>query len=227
MASVRTGNDVERAFLEHNGAMSLHVDELRTLRSRIEARRASAVSRGTGALIDEDEPPPSVDFGDIRAKYDRRLGGAVATNGQNSRYTNATAHLSVLLVELGGFSSGADAAGKMVDRVASDVASLRATGRYPPGLRVGFAGDAAISAEELRALRRPSPSWSSVVVVLAVMAAIIIYFRWWPSVLAVTVAAPAGDGVVCFGAIVVSAVLASPRSTRTRPFSDRSSSVTG
>jgi hypothetical protein len=185
VASVRVGNGKERAFLEHHGAMYLDVDDLRTIRARVEARRDYEVSRGTGALIDEDEPAPSVDFSDIRAKYDRRMGGAGAAKGQSPRYTNTAAHLSVLLVELGGFSSGADAAGKMVDRVAADVASLRATGRYPPELRVGFAGDAAISAEELRALVSDL-SWSSVVVVVAVMAAIVVFFRWWPSVIVVT-----------------------------------------
>ncbi|HEY4012916.1 MAG TPA: MMPL family transporter [Polyangiaceae bacterium] len=185
VASVRTGNAQERAFLDRHGAMYLDMGDLEAIRTRLEARRDYEVSRETGALIDEDEPPPSVDFSDIRAKYEGRLGGSGAANRGSDRYTNAAAHLSVLLIELGGFSSGADAAGKMVDRVAADVARLRATGRYPPSLRVGFAGDAAISAEELRALLSDL-SWSSVVVVLAVMAAIVVYFRWWPSVLVVT-----------------------------------------
>jgi uncharacterized protein len=183
VAAVRTGNDEERAFLEHNGAMYLDVEDLRTIRARIEARRDYQVSRETGALLSDDDPPPSVDFGDIRARYQARLGGRIS-QGHGSRYTSVERHLSVLLIELGGFSSGADAAGRLFDRVSRDVASLRATGAYPAEMRAGFAGDAAIAVEELRALVADL-SVSSVVVVLAVLAAIAFYYRWWRSVLVV------------------------------------------
>jgi uncharacterized protein len=183
VAAVRVGNDEERAFLERNGAMYLDVDDLRTIRARIEARRDYEVSRETGALLSDDDPPPSVDFGDIRARYQARLGGRLS-GAHGSRYTSVERHLSVLLIELGGFSSGADAAGRLFDRVHGDVASLRATGAYPAAMRVGFAGDAAIAVEELRALVADL-SLSSIVVVLAVLAAIVLYYRWWRSVLVV------------------------------------------
>jgi len=184
VAAVRTGNDEERAFLEHNGALYLDVDDLQTIRARIEARRDYQVSRETGALLSDDEPPPSVSFGDIRARYEARLGGGLS-GAHGSRYTRVDRHLTVLLIELGGFSSGADAAGRLFDRVNGDIAALRSTGRYPAAMRVGFAGDAAISVEELRALVADL-SLSSIVVILAVMGAIILYYRWWRSVLVVT-----------------------------------------
>jgi predicted RND superfamily exporter protein len=180
VSAVRTGNDVERAFLEEHGALYVDLDDLRTLRARLEARRDYEVSRESGALLDDDEPPPSVDFDDIRARYESRLAGK--GSGPRARYTSEEQHMSVLLLELGEFSSGADAAGRLLDRVKADVASLRASGGYPASMRVGYAGDAAIATEELSALVTDL-SFSSIIVVVAVMAAIVLYYRWWRSVL--------------------------------------------
>ncbi len=183
VASVRVGNQEERAFLERHGALYLDLPDLEEIQSRIEARRDYDVSLHTGALLDADAPPPSVDFADIRAKYEKRLVGN-GSGAHDGRYTSAREHLTVLLLELGAFSSGADAAGKLMDRVTADVASIRRAGDYPAAMRVGYAGDAAIAVEELRALVTDL-SLSSVVVVLAVIAAIVIYFRSWKSVLIV------------------------------------------
>jgi predicted RND superfamily exporter protein len=182
VSAVRTGNDVERAFLEEHGGLYVDLDDLRTLRARLEARRDYEVSRETGALLDDSEPPPSVDFDDIRARYEKKLSGK--GSGARARYTSEDRHLSVLLLELGEYSSGAAAAGRLLDRVKVDVASLRATGQYPGSMQIGYAGDAAIATEELSALVTDL-SFSSVIVVVAVMAAIVLYYRWWRSVLVV------------------------------------------
>ncbi len=182
VSSIRTGNDVERSFLEDHGGLYVDLDDLRTLRGRLEARRDYEVSLASGALLDDDAKPPSVGFDDIRARYEHRLGGQ--GRGTGARYSRNDLHLSVLLLELGEYSSGASAAGRLVDRVKADVDSLRASQSLPSSMRVGYAGDAAIATEELRALVTDL-SLSSVVVVIAVMAVIAFYYRWWRSVLVV------------------------------------------
>jgi predicted RND superfamily exporter protein len=182
VSAVRTRNSVERAFLDEHGALYVDLDDLRTLRARLEARRDYEVSRAAGALLDDAEMPPSVDLNDFRARYERRLAGK--RSGARGRYTSEDKHLSVLLIELGAYSSGAAAAGRLLDRVKADVTALRSSGEYPGSMRVGYAGDAAIATEELSALVTDL-SLSSIVVVAAVVAAIALYYRWWRSLLVV------------------------------------------
>ena len=180
VATVRTGNDEERAFLEKNAALYVDVNDLRTIRDRIDARRDFEVGRVSGALLDDDEPAPPVDFEGIRNKYDRdveRVHGG-------TRFTSEAQHLTVLVVELGGYSTGTAKAAELLHRVQADVASLGGPGRYAPGMRVGYAGDATIAVEELSALV-VDLSRSSVMVIVAVLAAIVVYYRWWRSVLVV------------------------------------------
>jgi predicted RND superfamily exporter protein len=182
LRDVRTGNEVERAFLEQHGALYMDLGDLRTIRGRLEARRDYEVSRETGTLLDDAEIPPSVNLEDIRGRYEKKVAGKGSRS--RARYTDEDRHLSVLLLELGESSSGASGAGRLLDRVEGDVAALRSSGAYAPSMRVGYAGDAAIATEELSALVTDL-SLSSIVVVVAVMGAIILYYRWWRSVLVV------------------------------------------
>ena len=182
LSDIRTGNEVERAFLEQHGALYVDLEDLRAMRARLEARRDYEVSRETGILLDDGETPPSVDLDDLRGRYERRVGGKRV--GARARYTNDERHLSVLLFELGESSSGTSGAGRLLDRVKDDVAALRSGGEYPSSMRVGYAGDAAIATEELSALVTDL-SLSSIVVIVAVMGAIVLYYRWWRSVLVV------------------------------------------
>ena len=46
-----------------------------TIRSRIEARRDYDMARGTGPPLDDDEPPPSLDFSDLKARYEPEARG--------------------------------------------------------------------------------------------------------------------------------------------------------
>jgi predicted RND superfamily exporter protein len=182
VATVRTGDDEERAFLQKYAPLYLDTDDLRTIRDRIEARRDYEVSRGSGALLDDGDPPPPVDFEDIRHKYDRQIGGVSAERG--ARFTNEKLHLSVLLVELGGYSTGTAKASELLSRVQTDVSALGGLEHYAPGMRLGYAGDATISVEELSALV-VDLSRSSIVVMVAVLAVIVLYYRWWRSILVV------------------------------------------
>jgi predicted RND superfamily exporter protein len=57
-----------------------------------------------------------------------------------------------MLVEVGGFSTSAARAAELIHRVRADVAAQGGPARYGAGLRVGYSGDVAISAEEMAAL---------------------------------------------------------------------------
>ena len=84
----------------------------------------------------------------------------------------------MLLIEGTESSLGAHRAGRLLARVKQDIAALGGPGHYAPGLRVGFAGNIAVSVEELSALSADLGK-SSVLVVLAVLLVILLYFRWW------------------------------------------------
>ena len=151
VSDVRTGEQRERAFLDRHGALYLDPSDLRSIQGRIEARRDYEAERETSALLDEDTPPPPVDFSDIQSRYEKRL-ALGPDGGEGGRYTSARDHLTVLVIELGQYSTGTATARRLLDRVKQDMASLGGTGRYAPGMRVGFAGDAAIAVEELSTL---------------------------------------------------------------------------
>jgi hypothetical protein len=172
---VRTGNATERRFLEAHAPLYMDLEDLRAIRARVEARRDWEVSRETGALL-EAEPAPSVDFSDIRARYDARSlssGGGFA----HERFSSPELHLSLMLIETAGFDTGPVRGAELLDRVKRDLAALGGVDAYARGMRIGFAGDIAISVEETSALRQDL-SISSVLVVVVVAAVVVLYYRW-------------------------------------------------
>jgi hypothetical protein len=62
VSQVRTGFAVERAFVEANAARLVALEDLRTVRERIEDRLRWEYGKRAGTLLDESEPPPSLDF---------------------------------------------------------------------------------------------------------------------------------------------------------------------
>jgi uncharacterized protein len=178
--AVRVGTNEERAFLEAHAALYVDVEDLRTVRQRIEARRDFEVSRETGAALDDEAPPPSMDFSDIQKKYDEKLPKHGSRDGE--RFSSKNLHLTMLLVEVGAFETGTSHAKTLLSRVKSDLAALGGPDAYAPGMRVGYAGDVAISVEEVEALVADL-ALSSVIVLVAVVAVLILYFRWSRSVL--------------------------------------------
>ncbi len=189
---VRVGTSEERKFIERNAPLYVDVADLGEIRARIEARRDYEVARETGLDIDEDEPAPSVDTSDIERKYDART--EVKRRTEDGRFTNPDDNLTMLFVELGGFSSGVEQARALLDKVKADVSALGGPDKYAPGMRVGYASDVASAVEEMDALQTDL-SVSSVLVVIAVMAVIIGYFRWARSVLVLV--PPLLVGTVC------------------------------
>ena len=172
---VRTGNGDERAFIEKHAPLYIAKDDLAEVLRRIEARRDYEVAKESGTLLDEDAPPPSVDTSDIEKKYDTEL-----AQDTGDHLTSAALKATMLFVEAGDFSTGAEKGRDLLDRVKADVAALD-PGRYAPKLRVGYASDVAINVEELEGLQEDL-SVSSVLVIFAVMAAIVLYYHWWKSI---------------------------------------------
>jgi uncharacterized protein len=147
VSGVRLGYHAEHEFIEKHAAMLLPIGDLQTIRERVEDRIHWEYAKQTDTLLDEDEAPPSVDFSDIENKYRAEVSGPEL---ENDRFSSTKLGTTLMIVEVGGFSTSAKLAGELVSRVKADVAALKP--RYGPGLRVGYGGDVAISAEETAAL---------------------------------------------------------------------------
>jgi uncharacterized membrane protein YdfJ with MMPL/SSD domain len=178
---VRTGDGAERRFFEDHAPLYIDEKDLESIRTRIEARRDYEVSRETGASLDDDAPPPSIDFSDLEHEYAARLGGASESRFSNGRFSSAEKHLTMLLIEVGEFSTGGARGRELFQRVKDDIRSMGGTDHYSPGMRVGFTGDVAINVEETSALVSDL-STSSALVIVAVLLVIVLYYRWWKSV---------------------------------------------
>jgi uncharacterized protein len=182
--AVRLGNAEERAFLEKHAPIYIETADLKDIRARIEARRDWEASKEQGALLDDTETPPSLDFKDIEDKYKTKLPskGAADEGSKQGRWSSKKLHLTMMLVEVGSsFSAGAGSAKTLLERVQADVHAIDPD-HYAPGMRVGYSGDVAISVEETTALMEDL-SLSSVLVIVAVAFVILYYFRWSRSVL--------------------------------------------
>jgi predicted RND superfamily exporter protein len=178
---VRTGSAEEKRFLEENAPLYLSVADLDAIQSRIERRRDWEITKESGNALDEDEAAPPLDFSDIEKKYDAKLGGQAKTS-ESARFSDATKHLTAMLIEVGESQGRRASAAELLARVKSDVAALGGPARYAPGMRVGYTGDVAISVEETEALEADLASSTLVVVALTVLV-LAFYYRWSRSVL--------------------------------------------
>ncbi len=178
--SVRTGTSEERTFVEKHAPLYVDLADLKKIRERVEARRDYEVSHASGTALDEDEKPPSVDMSDLEGKYKERTRATTDDTNTTARFSSAQQHVTLLFVEVGGFTTGAEKARALLDRVKSDVKELDLA-KYGSGMRLGYASDVAISVEELEALQADL-SLASVLVILAVMGVIVAYYRWWRSI---------------------------------------------
>jgi predicted RND superfamily exporter protein len=174
VSDVRTGYAAERAFVEKHAAMLAELGDIQTVRQRIEDRIHWEYAQQTGTLLDENEPEPSVDFSDIENKYREKTSGPEL---EHDRFSSSKLGTTLMLVDVGGFSTSASRAAELIHRVKSDLAALGGPSHYGPGLRVGFAGDVAISAEEMAALVEDL-SISFGLVGLVVVVAIVVFYGW-------------------------------------------------
>ncbi|HET6279869.1 MAG TPA: MMPL family transporter, partial [Polyangia bacterium] len=178
VSAVRTGFKTERDFIESHLALLLELPDLQTIRGRIEDRVRWEYGKQMGTLLDDSEPTPALDFADIEEKYQRRVGGPQLAG---NRFSSPKLGLTLLLVEVGGFSTSAYKAKALIQRVQAEVAALGGPARFAPGMRLGFTGDVAISAEETDALKEDL-TLSSVLVIFSVVLVIVVFYRWPRSV---------------------------------------------
>jgi predicted RND superfamily exporter protein len=179
--SVRTGVQQERSFLEKHAPLYISLDDLRTLRARIEERRDWDISKLAGES--PEGPEPRIGFAEFENRQKQRLGGSAKL--ENGRWSSRDQHTTLLLIEAGEFSTGTGGR-RLLERVKSDIADLGGTRRYAPGMSVGFTGDVAIAVEELTALVQDI-SIATAIVVLAVGGVIVFYYRWWRSLIILVV----------------------------------------
>ena len=178
VSDVRTGYATERAFVEKHAGSLMALDDLKTIRERIEARLHWEYGKKTDTLLDADEPAPPLDFSDIEHKYAGQLGGG---DLDGNRFSSRQLGLTLMLIEVGGFSTSAAQAGALIHKVEDDMRALGGTAAYAPGMQVGLTGDVAISAEEMAALVQDL-TLSSVLVVVAVLLAIVLFYGWSRSI---------------------------------------------
>ncbi len=178
VSDVRVGFAAERAFVEKHAGSLIALDDLKTIRERIEARLHWEYGKKTDTLLDEDEPAPALDFSDIEKKYAGELGGG---DLEGNRFSNRQLGLTLMLIEVGGFSTSAAQAGALIHKVEGDMRALGGTAAYAPGMRVGLTGDVAISAEEMAALVQDL-TLSSALVVVVVLLAIVLFYGWVRSI---------------------------------------------
>ncbi len=172
--SVRVGADVEKRFFDQFGPLYIAPADLAEIQRRIQERKSWEARRKLDILF-EDEPAPPLDFHDLEQKYRRQLPG---TSGNQARFSNGGAAVSVLLIE--GTEATARLAGarQLVSRVEADLRRLGGPAHYAPGMRVGLAGNVAVSVEELQALSEDL-GISTVLVVTTVLAVLLLFFGWW------------------------------------------------
>jgi predicted RND superfamily exporter protein len=178
VSDVRTGFAAERAFVESHAAALLELDDLKAIRERIEARLRWEYGQKMGTLLDENEPAPPLDFSDIERKYSSAVGGSAL---EGNRFSSGKLGVTLMLIEVGGFSTSAAKSAALIDRVRADIKALGGTDRYAPGMKVGFTGDVAISAEETAALKEDL-TVSSVLVIGTVLIAIVLFYGWGRSI---------------------------------------------
>ena len=106
---MRIGYAAERAFVEKHAGSLMALDDLKTIRERVEARLHWEYAKKTDTLLDADEPAPPLDFSDIEHKYAGELGGG---DLEGDRFSNRQLGSTLMLIEVGGFSTSAAQVGR-------------------------------------------------------------------------------------------------------------------
>ncbi len=182
VAYVRTGVQLESAFLKANAPLYVDLTDLKTVHERIADERDRQVGKSMDLNLGDEDEEEKLDFSDLEKKY-RDKGGAGFKNG---RFSNPDQHLTLMLIEVASFTTGSDLGNALFKRVQADLKELGGPDKYAPGMRIGYTGDVAIDIEELAALVSDL-SVSSVVVILLTLTVVLVFFRWWKSVLVLLV----------------------------------------
>ncbi|APR83392.1 RND superfamily protein [Minicystis rosea] len=173
VTAVRADVVAERRFAETYALQMMDPGDVKTLREAVERRRDWEVSRALGTDFD-DEPAPPIPIETLRTKYEARYGKGPSF--PDDRFVSKDGHTAVLLVQVASLTAGKASDGVLLSRVQSDVQALGFPGAYAANMRVGYAGDVATAVEELEGLYTDL-SLSGALVLLAVVALLVWYFR--------------------------------------------------
>ena len=192
--SVRVGGADEKRFFDQFGPLYIAPADLAEIQRRIQARKSWEARRKLDILFD-DEPAPPLDFSDLQQKYRRQLPG---TAGHRGALLEHRAPRSRCCSSRGpSRPRGSRGARQLVSRVEADLRALGGPQHYAPGMRVGLAGNVAVSVEELQALSEDL-GISTVIVVSTVLAVILLFFGWWIAIPALLIPLAIGT-VAAFG----------------------------
>lgn len=128
-------------FFEDRGLYFLDQADLESMRDRIEKRRDWEVTRATGAQLDEDAPPPPLDFSDLETKYKDRLslGDSKQEKREAEYYVSPDGKMLALLVKPTRLASDF----KFCKTVTADVESVMEgidKSKYGLGFKVDLSG---------------------------------------------------------------------------------------
>jgi len=174
VSAVQTDNHREQAFIETYALQLMAPDDVRTLRTAVEARRDWEVSKETGALLDDDETAPEIPWQSLTDKYKTRYGITDDTGG--GRFVSKDGRTLVIVVRVASSATGYDEDQHLLDRVKADIAALDFPRAYAGGMRVGFSGDVPARVEEMTGLASDL-GISSIVVMLLVAGVVVGFYR--------------------------------------------------
>ncbi len=190
--SVEFRTDAQSEFMHRFGPLYLHLEDLKEIQRRIDARVAFEKKKANPLmdLLGENDPGPAppLDFSDIEKKYESATG--LLSSFRNGYYQTPDGHILVILVHPPEMVGGYDANKKLVAAVKAAVAAARPAS-YDPSVRVGYDGEVASLLEEQDALVADLAS-STVVVLVFVLLALWMFYRRWRAIYAISGALVAG-----------------------------------
>ena len=172
---VRYRNDDERAFLDAHGALYASEPDLRKLRDGLRAAIARAKERANPFLVDLEEPSPIVDK-ELRATLDRLRASARREDRFVDGYLSGEeGRTLVVIVTPSDPAISLEGSQRLFHAVDRIVRGLHPT-TFHPSIRVGYDGEVRELIEAQEHLVNDL-EFSSVLVLFAVGAAILLYYR--------------------------------------------------
>ncbi len=173
VGSAEDGTQAGRQFLEPRAGLFLSVAELRRLHDDVFARWDYEVAKETGALLDDDGPPVTVQ--QIEDRFQKKAHEAGADDHSDGYYARKDG--TGLVVVVRSPVPGGDLAktGPALDKMEGAVAAAKASNPAFAGVRIGYAGDMATGYIEYDRIRNDLVG-VGVEGVALVLAAVLLYF---------------------------------------------------
>ncbi|MGK4005121.1 MMPL family transporter [Sorangium sp. So ce1036] len=149
VGSVEDGVHDAYRYLSPRAGLYVGLDKLTKLRDDIEARYAYEVNKATGALLDDDEPPPEIDARSIEQSLG--LGGIDAGRYPDGYYQSKDGKTVVVAIRSKVIASDFAAGTEAIRRVREVVDRVNPAS-FDPGITYGLAGDLATGIAEYAAI---------------------------------------------------------------------------